>query len=482
MTRRIRLHIRLALVVTIASCSLFGQTKAEKIDALIRKYAGYELFNGSVLVAETGNVILEKGYGFANFEWDIPNDPTTKFRLASITKQFTAMLVMQQVEKGMIALDHPIGKYFPDYPKPASDKVTVRHLLTHTSGIFNYTELRDTRSERTPRTVDEIISLFSSKPVEFEPGTKMKYSNSGYILLGALLEKVTGKPYEELLRRNILEPVGMRNSGYDHSETILKKRAAGYERPVTLENASFIDMSLPYSAGAMYSTVEDLYLWDQALYTDKLLSPASRKVYFTPFLNNYAFGWSVRNSPIGATADSAMTFSHQGGVNGFGTIIVRLPQQRHLIVLLNNTGSARLVEMSRAIMGILFDRPYDTPRQPLATALAKIIDAEGLEAGLTRYPAMKGDKSNFSLNEAEMNRLGYLYLQSGKVKEAVEIFKLNVDAFPGSSNVYDSLGEAYMVDGQMELAIANYEKSVRMDPKNADGMQKLDKLKAARSN
>ena len=478
MTHRILTCLAAALICVTGF--LFAQTKAEKIDALLQKYTEYGQFNGTALVTEAGQVILKKGYGLANFEWDIPNDPTTKFRLASITKQFTAMLIMQEVEERKIKLDDPISRFI-DYPKPAADRVTVRHLLTHTSGIFNYTDLRDTRNDRTPRTVDEIIALFSAKPLEFEPGTRMKYSNSGYVLLGAVLEKVTGKPYERLLREKILEPLGMKNTGYDHSETILKKRAAGYERPVTLENASFLDMSLPYSAGAMYSTVEDLGLWDQALYTDKLLSPANRKVYFTPFLNHYAFGWDVRNAPIGSTEDSVLMISHQGGINGFNTIIARLPEQRHLVVLLNNTGGTRLAEISQAIIGILFGKPYDNPHQPLAGVLGKIIDEQGLSAGLAQYPAMKEEKSKFSLSEGELNRLGYTYLRDGKVKEAIEVFKLNVEAFPKSSNVYDSLGEAYMADGQTELASANYEKSVELNPNNTGGVQALKKLKAAKS-
>jgi tetratricopeptide (TPR) repeat protein len=236
-------------------------------------------------------------------------------------------------------------------------------------------------------------------------------------------------------------------------------------------------LGAPHAAGALYSTVEDLYLWDQSLYTDKLLSSAGKKLYFTPGLADYAFGWFVRKAPIGASAESVMTVSHQGGIDGFNTIIMRLPQQRHLIVLLNNTGGARLMEMSRAILGILFDRPYSTPRQPLASALGRVIDAQGLETGLSKYPAMRRDSLAYAINEAEMNRLGYVYLQAGKVNEAIEVFKLNVLAFPASSNVYDSLGEAYMTAGQTELAITNYEKSVRLNPKNTEGMRTLKKLK-----
>jgi CubicO group peptidase (beta-lactamase class C family) len=428
-------------------------------------------------VAENGKVLLRMGYGYANFEWDIHCTPDTKFRLGSITKQFTSMLIMQQVEKGAIALDDSLTKYLPTYPKATGDRVTVRHLLNHTSGIPSYTEIININSDRKAYPLDSLIALFSRRPLEFDPGTRFKYNNSGYVLLGAILEKVTGRSYEQLLKERILDPLGMEDTGYDHAGPILKKRAAAYERAGDVRNAEFLDMSVPYSAGAMYSTVEDLFVWDRALYTDKLLSEKSKGEYFKPGLSNYAFGWGIGSFRLGRTTDTVRTISHGGGINGFNTLIVRVPEQQHLIVLLNNTGAAPLNEIATAILGILYGKPYAEPRRSLATELGKMIEKSGVSEALTSFADLKGRKAEYYLNESEMNTLGYRLMQGGNVKAAVEVFRLNVQEFPDSWNVYDSLGEAYMTDGQTELAIANYEKSIRLFPGNTNGKQILQKLK-----
>jgi len=475
MSMRIRLVV--IFLLSIAGSVLLAQTKPEKIDTLMQKYAEYGQFNGSVLVAENGSVILKKGYGFANFEWDIPNTPDTKFRIGSITKQFTAMLIMRQVEKGKIKLEDPVVSYLPEYPKPQGEKVTVRHLLNHTSGTPSYTEFLDFRTDRSPYTLEKLVATFSSRPLEFEPGTGWKYSNSGYVLLGAILEKATGTPYEQLLQEEILQPLGMKSSGYDHSEPILKKRAAGYEKPGRLLNTGFLEMSVPFSAGALYSTVEDLYLWDRALYTDKLLSEKGKAEYFKPFRNNYAFGWGVVFVRIGESVDSVLAITHGGGINGFNTLIMRIPAQQHLIVLLNNTGGTALEEMAKGIRGILYGKPYAGPRRSLVDQLAAMIKEKGIIKAIVAYNELKARKAEFYLREAEMNQLGYTYLQGGKVQEAIEVFRLNVEAFPGSWNVYDSLGEAYMTDGQTALAIKNYERSIELNPGNAGGVEQLKKLK-----
>lgn len=472
-----RIRVAVLFLCAIAGSSLLAQTKAEKIDALMQKYTEYGQFNGSILVSDNGAVILKKGYGFANFEWDIPNAPDTKFRLGSITKQFTAMLVMQQVERGKIRLDDPVVRYLPEYPKPQSEKVTIRHLLTHTSGTPNYTEIPGFLRDRNPYPLEKLVATFSSLPLDFEPGTQWKYSNSGYVLLGAILQKATGTPYEQLLEENIFHPLGMKNSGYDHSESILKKRAAGYEKQGLFFNAGFLDMSVPFSAGALYSTVEDLFLWDRALSADKLISEKSKSEYFKPVLHNYAFGWGVLHVKIGESVDSVLAITHGGGINGFNTLIMRIPSRQQCIVLLNNTGGTELDDMARGIRGILYEKPYAAPRRSLVDQLAGLIKEKGLTDALVAYKGLKDRKTEYYLREEEMNQLGYTLLQGGKVREAIEVFKLNVEAFPRSWNVYDSLGEGYMTDGQTAPAIKNYERSIELNPGNTGGIEALKKLK-----
>lgn len=265
--------IALFVAFQFSILSVFAQGKAKQIEQLLSKYNEYGQFNGSALVAEHGKVIFQQGFGQANMEWNIPNQPDTKFRLGSISKQFTALLIVKLAEEGKIKLDVPITTYLQDYPKENGDKITIHNLLTHTSGIPNYTNAPNFFKDkaRNPYTPEQFVKTFSSLPLEFTPGEKFNYSNSGYFLLGYIIEKITGKTYEQYLQEVIFTPLKMVNSGYDHSDVILKNRAAGYERKGKLiTNAAYLDMSIPYAAGSLYSTVEDLYLWDQALYTNKL--------------------------------------------------------------------------------------------------------------------------------------------------------------------------------------------------------------------
>jgi CubicO group peptidase (beta-lactamase class C family) len=271
----------LALAATSPARAREAADARDRIDALLARYQELGLFNGSALVADAGQVVLRKGYGLANMEWDIANTPDTRFRLGSITKQFTATLVMQLVEKGQIDLSAPITRYLPDYPTKTGARITIHHLLNHTSGIVGYTELPTFgETARNPYTPTKFVDAFFAKlDLLFEPGAKYSYNNSAYFLLGVLLEKVTGQPYERLLQERIFTPLEMRDSGYDSTRPLLARRASGYDKRFdgTYVNTGYLDMTQPYAAGSLYSTVDDLYRWDQALYTEKVLSMASKR-------------------------------------------------------------------------------------------------------------------------------------------------------------------------------------------------------------
>lgn len=473
----------LALSVTSGSESC-AQSVAASIDAVISKYAANGDFLGSALVAGSGGVIFEKGYGSANFEWDIPNMPDTKFRLGSITKQFTSMLIMQLVEEGKLKVEGKISDYVPDYPKDKGSRVSIHHLLTHTSGIPSYTGMQMFGEiARDPYSPKEFIKFFADSSFEFEPGSQYRYNNSGYFLLGVIIEEVTGKPYATVLQERIFGPLGMTSSGYDMPGPIIQNRASGYEWGIDgFVNADYLDMTLPYAAGSLYSTVEDLYLWDRALYTEKLLSASFRDRLFEPAIQtpgggSYAYGWGVRYRRFGSMKDSVVVISHGGGINGFNTLIVRVPKEELLVVLLNNTGRAPLGAISEGILALLHNGQPGPVRQSLARALTREIKSNGLSSALEQYAAMKQDTGTYVLNENEMNSLGYQYLRAGRLDEAIGVFTLNVEAFPASSNVYDSLGEAYMKAGKKELAITNYEKSIKLDPENTNGIRMLKILK-----
>ena len=470
----------------IAAHLAVAQTRVEKIDELLKTYHDYGQFNGTALVAEHGVVIYKKGFGFANMEWDIPNHPDTKFRLGSVTKQFTSMLILQLVQQGKLKLEGTISDYLPDYPKKNGARITIHHLLTHTSGIPNYTSFPQyfASLSRNPSKPEEFIRFFADSALDFEPGTTFSYSNSGYFVLGVIIEKITGKPYERVLRENIFTPLGMNNSGYDRFNTVLPKRASGYVKTgLQYVNAPYIDMATPFSAGALYSTVEDLFLWDQALYTETLLPAKTRDLLFKPYIPAfgiaYGYGWGVGNAAVGRTTDSVRVIEHGGSINGFNSLISRIPADKDLVVLLNNTGATRLAAISRAIRGILYNKPYDMPKRSIADSVFAAFADRGLAAGLERYRDLKDHHADtYEAREDEMNLAGYRLLQSGKVKEAIELFRMIVGEFPQSSNAYDSLGEAYLANGDKELAIRNYQKSVELDPNNFNGIEVLKKLRA----
>lgn len=309
------------------------KTKSElaRMEQIVQSYVPDDKFMGAVLVAQDGKILFSKGYGFANLEWEIPNTPTTKFRLGSITKQFTAASILLLEERGKLKVEDPVKKYMPDAPA-AWDKITIFHLLTHTSGIPSFTGFPDYRSrEATPITPEKLVEWFRDKPLEFEPGSKWNYSNSGYVLLGYLIEKISGQNYADFVQQNIFTPLGMKDSGYDSNSAIITRRAAGYSpSPHGPGNAGFVHMTIPFSAGALYSTTEDLLRWEQGLFGGKLLTPASLAKMTTPFKQDYAFGLAVQ------TKNGHKMISHGGGIEGFNTFLGYYPDEKLVVVALAN--------------------------------------------------------------------------------------------------------------------------------------------------
>lgn len=473
---------KLALILLLAmqgifSQSQFSQDKVQKIDEFVNKYNELGQFNGAVLVAENGNIIYSKGVGYANMENKIPNKSDTKFRLASVTKQFTATLIMQLVEKEKIRLEGKLSDYLPYYRKDIGDKITIHQILSHTSGLANYTDntqfmLNEVNNKVTPK---EFVLKYCSEELVFEPGTNWAYSNSGYFILGAVIEEVTGKTYEAVLQENILTPLGMTNSGYEHSDLKYENIASGYtDNFGEYKPARFLEMSIPYSAGSMYSTVEDMYKWDRALYTEKILTKASLEKMFTPVLNNYGYGWQIIEAPMGDVKKKVIT--HNGGIFGFSSLETRLVEDNNFIMVLNNSENGSLNQLTNGIAQILYGIEPPKPRKSLAMELSKLIKENGIDKAITEAKVLKGNKDEYRASEREINLLGYNLMQGGKVKESIEVFRLNVELYPESSNVYDSLGEAYAEAGDKEKAIINYKKSIELNPNNENGKQMLKKL------
>ena len=313
----------------------------EAIQAAIQK----QNFMGAVLVARGDEILLNKGYGQANAEWNLPNTPATKFRLGSLTKQFTAASILLLEERGKLAIADPVSKHMPDAPA-AWSAITLHHLLTHTSGIPNFTSLPDyAKFQPFPTTVEATIAVFRDKPLDFAPGDRMSYSNSGYLVLGHLIERISGEGYETFLKTNILDPLGMKDTGLDSNATIIPRRAAGYTSgPNGLTNAGYIHMSVPHGAGAMYSTTEDLLRWERGLFGGKVVSAASLRKMTTPFKNNYALGVGV------VTLNGKTRITHGGGIQGFNTALSYDPDARIVVVVLANVNGPAADTLALSLM------------------------------------------------------------------------------------------------------------------------------------
>ncbi len=355
-----------SLIVGIAigvlfTAGLISATTTElhdQLDSYLKASHDVNQFHGAVLVAEKGVPILSAGYGMANIELNVPNTDQMKFLIGSVTKQFTATAIMQLVEAGKIKVTDTITEYLPDYPKETGDKITIRNLLTHTSGIPNYTDQPDFEIKKLlPASLDSLIASFSHLPLDFEPGSRFKYSNSGYVLLGAIIEKVSSESYADYLTRHIFEPLHMTNSGYGDNADILPNRACGYQLNDSgkIENSDRIAMSLPFSAGAVYSTVGDLLLWDRSLYTNQLLSRKAREEMFTPYRDNYGYA-SVIDTLYGHRR-----IWHNGGIDGFHSTVDRYVDDSVCVVVLSNNLSAPVEQIAASLAAIVFGQPYDLP-------------------------------------------------------------------------------------------------------------------------
>ena len=337
---------------------------ASGADALLAKRYPQDAPGAAAIVVKDGRPVFRRAYGLADLEFGILLEPDMVFRIGSVTKQFTAAAILQLVDSGKLALDDDVSKYVDAYDT-GERRVTIEHLLTHTSGIPDYTDMdewvRRLREELTPR---QILDMVKARPLEFEPGAQFAYSNSGYLLLGLVIEKVSGRPYADYIRQMVL-PLGMRQTMYDDPVRVIPRRARGYEwEGDEWRNAPYIGMSQPFSAGALVSTVDDLALWNTAIERGRLLSESSRARWYAPFTltsgrtTGYALGWSVTKHEGLAVAE------HGGGIHGFASRVVRIPSERIYVAVLSNNSASRPGTVARQLAALAIGRPFTDP--PLA--------------------------------------------------------------------------------------------------------------------
>lgn len=336
-----------------------------RLEQAAKAYTAHNAFMGAVLVAKDDAPLLNKGYGMASLEWNIPNAPDTKFRIGSVTKQFTAALVLLLQQDGKLAIADPVSKYLPDLPASWA-KITLAQLLGHTSGIPSFTDEKEFPVwSASPRTAQEEIALVKDKPLRFEPGSKFEYSNTNFEVLGTVIEKVSGRKYGDLLRERIFDPLGMKDTGLDNDELVLPKRAEGY-RPGAkdLVVARSESMSVPWAAGSIYTTTGDLLKWEDGLFGGKVLSPASLKIMTTPGLGNYGAGVFIEQK------DGVETVSHGGGIEGFNASLLYAPTAHLAVIVLANVNGNAPFELGKKLLDVALGMPVVLPGEHKTVPIA----------------------------------------------------------------------------------------------------------------
>lgn len=326
-------------------------------DKYLNDLYGKGQFGGSVLIARRGRVLLSRGYGSANLEYGMPNTPQTKFLLASITKEFTATAIMMLAERGQLNVGDSICKYVSKCPADWQP-VTLHHLLNHTSGIPEFSKLPDIDCyRRRQTTIAETVERAVSLSPAFMPGEKFGYSSLGYVLLGNVIEKASGKSYWTYLKENIFDPLGMKDTGLVNPRTIIKQRAAGYarEKDGSLRNAPFYELDYISAAGGLYSTIGDLYLFDQALYGGKLLKPETLAAMFKPGLENSGYAWEIYRQ------SNRQLIRADGRSWGFSNSLVRYPDDKVTVIVLSNIETAGAHKIADNLGAIVFGERYDKP-------------------------------------------------------------------------------------------------------------------------
>lgn len=374
-----------------------------RMKAVTNSFEHDGLFTGTVLVARNGTPVLNQSFGYADAEWQVPITSDTRFRIGSITKQFTAAAIVMLQERGKLSLQDSILKYLPALPISWSH-ITIQHLLTHTSGLASITSLPDYASLRTVHsTPEQLIALFKDKPLEYEPGTKYSYGNSDYIVLGLLIEKISGQSYAAFLEKNIFSPLHMTETGVDDELAIIPRRAQGYVLKTNgIRHADSISMTVPFSAGNLYSTTGDLLKWEAALFAGRVVSPESLKLMLTPFRNGYGLGLSI------GKFDEHLVISHTGDIDGFGAMLAYYPDDKLTVIVLSNLfgGAYGLIakDLAKAAFGLQFVLPSERKAVSVPTKiLAEYVGTYQLTPNIRNVIAMSNGRLTSKIgNQAEL--------------------------------------------------------------------------------
>ncbi|CAN5403316.1 hypothetical protein BH10BAC5_BH10BAC5_07810 [soil metagenome] len=435
-----KISIVLLILIFGVNISAAADIITDKLDEMMVKYDKVKLFSGVVLLAKDGNIVYEKPFGYADWEKKTPVNKETLFNIASITKMFTATMIMQLEKEGKLSLSDPLNKFVNIYPDNIGSKITIDMLLNMKAGLGDY--LMDPAYNRNMSkftNVDAYLDLIKNEPLLFEPGTDTRYSNSGYAVLGGVIEKATSKTYVENLKERILDPLGMKNSFFKQISDVYPNTATPTSIDFSGNKHNMKIEASPSGAGGIFTNVEDLFKLDTYIRSSKILGEGARA----------------------------------GGTPGWNSVFAQYKDGYTLIVFSNFGKAAE--EIESRFRKIKSDEEYAAPSITVEMKFYKILNEEGisaLSAGLKKTL----EENDLEYNDMHLNKFGYQLVEAGEMDKAIQVFKLNTELFPDIANTYDSLAEAYMNNGNKELAIKNYKKVLELRPQNENAKKMIEML------
>ena len=472
--------IILLISLTIGQ-TVLAQSKKGKLSKIMRTYHSYTMFDGAVLVAENGGIIYKEAFGLANREWNIPNTTDTKFMIGSVSKPLTAALVLIQVQKGLINLDSSIEDYLPEFKNKPAARVTIRQLLTHTSGLPNYDIIKDFFPiiSRHNFTRAEYINVFIDSALAFKPGTQYAYSSWGYFTLGYILERVTNKSYAQLMSDDIFKKIKMTNSGSYYHTQIVPNRATGYDYSFGgYTSADFRDQSNTMGTGDIYSTVEDLFKFHIALSTNTLLNKELTAEMFTPGIKpaQYGYGWFNKQFNY-TTTDSIASNFHLGMTDGFISFIRRIPSTKSVVIILCNSSPTDFFGITTNLYKVLYNIPVRL-KQPVHKKMETYIEQLGAVKAIEEYRKMKIDSAHYYIDWISMNFIAQQLFNLKRFEEARVISENNVIEFPTKDLVMVTMGNIYLALNKKEEAIRLYKKALQLTPMYEEAKNRLKELES----
>jgi CubicO group peptidase (beta-lactamase class C family) len=475
---------RVALILLIAcffSKNACAQNKKAKLASIMQAYHSYNMFDGTVLVAEQGKVVYEGAFGMANREWNIQNRTDTKFMIGSVSKPLTATLVLIQVQKGLLSLDRSLADYLPEFRGKPAAAVTIRQMLNHTSGIPNYDIINDffPRISRQHFSREEYMKVFIDSALAFRPGSQFAYSSWGYFTLGYIMERVTGKTYAQLMADDIFSKAGMSNSGsYEHTQ-IVANRATGYDYHFGgFTSSDFRDQSNTMGTGDIYSTVRDLFKFHVALADTVLLRNDLKAEMFQPGMApaHYGFGWFNKTFKYSATDSVASNF-HLGMTDGFISFARRVPSTNSFVVILCNSSPTDFFGITGNLYKVLYDIPV-TLKQPVHKAMETYIEKLGATKAVAEYQRMKADTGHYYIDWISMNFLAQQLLMLKRNDDARIIAENNAGEFPDKDLVLVTMGNIYRALNRKADAIRFYKNAIQITPSYEEAKNRLRELEA----